>query len=62
MLIPVRQTIDAQPDAGLSAMVLSMLAAIAADPLLIARAGEGQTPREAGLSGTQDQASLAPAA
>lgn len=61
MLIPERQTTDAQPDAGLSAMVLSMLAAIAANPLLIARDREGQTSRETGLSSTQDHA-LAPAA
>lgn len=59
MLIPERQTTDAQPDAGLSAMVLSMLAAIAANPLLIART---ECLPEAGVSTTQDHESLAPAA
>jgi hypothetical protein len=60
--IPVRQTTDARPDAGLSEMVLSVLAAVAANPLLILRSGAGQVPQEAAFSATSEQVSLAPAA
>ena len=59
MLIPVRQTIKAQPDPAVAALALSLLAAIGDNPMLIAL---GCSTQATPVPPTTEQPALASAA